>query len=522
MIGKTRFTLLMVLCFSVFAPLTSAFAEVPFLRWERGQVQEVVLGGVAAQNKWKIQLQGEGVESLDFTESIKASGDYIVFTLMVPKDHPVGPYTILALKPGGETKVIAAVQMLGVETYKVTRVPRDLAFIIGILIFVTAFTSTLRARKYSEMSFLSTQQLYQEAVVRGEEGKSVIQKITDLPYNIRTRAISNFNTSLFKFLMLREGEFLHRISKQLYALLPIVGFGGGIIAANETTKAGGIASASLAVFIAMALISILDAYSGVLAILGFWFFQLSLGNVSSFRDILLMLAVGIGWLGPILAFAVGSSAISRDFVTSTRVKPNPASQAMGIIFGALFGASIFYLSHKLINSILIEIKAQREISALALGIVIVALIIRGFAEQTLLGRQGSQSPLESITIARINSPQTAFAVLIMTFGFTYLWTSSSQSSLIAACLFSSPYLLLLVRFDKFRITFLARIPRNILVESVIVTAVGFYIFREVSSMPFLVGERARKFLLLAGVPGIVHAIYSIACDSANRVEAMRK
>ena len=92
----------------------------------------------------------------------------------------------------------------------------------------------------------------------------------------------------------------------------------------------------------------------------------------------------------------------------------------------------------------------------------------------------------------------------------------------AAGLFATPYILLLIRFNKFRLGFLSKIPRNILIESLVITAIGFYIFREISSAPFLVGEKSRQFLILAGLPGIVHAIYSVACDSANRVEILEQ
>ena len=65
-------------------PTYSAVADVPYLKWERGQVQQVVLGGVAAENNWKIQLQGNGIEPLDFTVSEKAEGDYVVYSLFIP------------------------------------------------------------------------------------------------------------------------------------------------------------------------------------------------------------------------------------------------------------------------------------------------------------------------------------------------------------------------------------------------------------------------------------------------------
>ena len=509
-------------------PVSTAFADVPYLKWERGQTQQVVLGGVAAENNWQIQLQGNGITPLDFTTSEKAPGGYVVYSLFIPADTPRGPYLVAAIKPGGEIKVVASILLLGTEVYKVTAVPRDLAFIVGILVFMTAVASTIRAKKYSQMSFRSTQSIpkasfYQQA---RKEKVPILSRIQNLPYNTRVKAISGFETSLFKFLLIREGELIHRASKFAYAYLPILGFIGGIVAANETQRAGGIAQASLAVFIAMAIISIADAYSGVLATLGFWFAQLAFGNISSFRDILLMVAVGIGWIGPIFGFAIFQSTVSRDFSRKTSDTPTPIGSVAVLITGPLFGAGIFYFGHKLINSILVEINAQRGISILALAIIAGALFVRGLADG-LIDNKESKDPesaslaRESITIARISSPQTFAGAAAAIFGFTFLWTSDAQSSAIVMALFSAPFLLLLIRFNKYAIPGFGKIPRNVLLESIVVTAVAFYLFRDISSKPMLIDVMSRKFLILAGCPAIAHAIYSLVCDSSNRVERIR-
>ena len=528
MIRFKRAGTFLALFFLALIPVSSAFADVPYLKWERGQTQQVVLGGIAAENNWQIQLQGNGITPLDFTKSEKAPGGYVVYSLFIPADTPRGPYLVAAVKPGGQIKVVASILLLGTEVYKVTAVPRDLAFIVGILVFMTAVASTIRAKKYSQMSFRTTQSI-PKATLHQHSQKSkqpLFSRIQNLPYTTRVTAISGFETSLFKFLLIREGELIHRASKLVYAYLPILGFIGGLIAANETQRAGGIAKASLAVFIAMAVISIADAYSGVLATLGFWFAQLAFGNISSFRDILLMLAVGIGWIGPIFGFAIFQSTVSRDFSRKTSDSPTPIGSLAVLVTGPIFGASIFYFGHKLINSILIEINAQRGISIVALAIIAGALLVRGLADG-LIDNKESKNPddatlaLESITIARISSPQTFFGAAASIFGFTFLWTSNAQSSAIVMALFSAPFALLLIRFNKFAIPGLGKIPRNVLLESVVVTAIAFYLFRDISSKPMLIDVMSRKFLILAGCPAIAHALYSLVCDSSNRVERIR-
>ena len=528
MISFKKFIAFTAIVFLALIPTYSAFADIPFLKWERGQVQQVVLGGVALENNWKIQLQGNGIEPLEFKVSEKAQDDYVVYSLFIPVETPRGPYLVAAVKPAGDIKIVGSILLLGNENYKVTAVPRDLSFIVFILVFITAVTSTIRAQKYARMSFRSTQPIPKRSPhFQAKKPKEpILWRLRNITYTTRIKAISGFETSLFKFLLIREGELIHRANKQVYAYLPILAVAGGFIAANETEKVGGIAQASLAVFIAMAIISIADAFSGVMATLGFWFAQLAFGNISSFRDILLMFAVGIGWIGPIIGFAIFQSTISRDFSSKNLEGPTPIGSLAVLVTGPVFGASIFYLGHKLINSILIEIDAQREVSLLALGVIAAALLVRGLADGLIENKKAENSEegsvqLESITIARVGSPQIFFGMAAGIFGFTFLWTKDAQSSAIVAALFSAPYAFSIIRFNKLAIPALGRIPRNVLLEAAVVTAIAFYLFRDISSKPMLIDVMSRKFLILAGCPAIAHAIYSLLCDSSNRTERIK-
>jgi hypothetical protein len=50
------------------------------------------------------------------------------------------------------------------------------------------------------------------------------------------------------------------------------------------------------------------------------------------------------------------------------------------------------------------------------------------------------------------------------------------------------------------------------------TGISFLVFNQISTLPLLSQEKAQWFLILAGIPGIIHAIYSAACDSSDRQE----
>jgi len=326
-----------------------------------------------------------------------------------------------------------------------------------------------------------------------------------------------------RFLLIRNGELIHRASHKAFALFPIFGFFAGLVAVNETERAGGIGGAGLAIFIGVGLIGILDAYSGFMAVLAFWLGQLLIGNISSFTDILMMISVGISWLLPILFASIIQSAISKDLGDSTKSADSFGFRILGLIGSALAGGTIFYFGQKLLNSVLVNFGETRNVSALAFSVIVLAIAIRGVFDLTLLRSETSKNGTdvfhdEVITISRICSPATAGGVMASVFAFAFIWTNSAQKSLIVALIFTAPYLVLLVRFTEIKSRYLAKAKRNILIESLVAAAITFLLFTEISDLPLLSQDKAQLFLILAGIPGLVHAMYSAACDSSDRQE----
>ena len=50
----------LALLLTFLAPTFASAVDIPLLTWERGRVQEVVLGGGAYNNKWVVTLEGNG------------------------------------------------------------------------------------------------------------------------------------------------------------------------------------------------------------------------------------------------------------------------------------------------------------------------------------------------------------------------------------------------------------------------------------------------------------------------------
>ena len=57
MVNKFKKVLALLALLFVISPATASAAEIPFLTWERGQLQEVVLGSLGKADNWRIELQ---------------------------------------------------------------------------------------------------------------------------------------------------------------------------------------------------------------------------------------------------------------------------------------------------------------------------------------------------------------------------------------------------------------------------------------------------------------------------------
>ena len=495
------------------APTAAQAFDIPLLTWERGREQQVVLGGGAYTQSWTVTLEGNGVKPLNFTASQKNAAGYVVYSLKIPADLPIGAYSIVTIGKGSPRTVVAGVNLILKQTNTVASNLFDLTLIIAIFVFLTGIVSTIRARKYVFIPFKSAQVLPRltDPIIDGEA--NFWDRLEAAPYRLRVQSLTSLNPSLMRFLLIREGEVAHRISKNLYGLMPIVGLISGAIAAIEVGRNDGLASTPMTIFILVAAIAIFDAFAGVAATLGYWAIELFSGNITSFRDVLIALAVGIAWVGPSLFAALLRETINRDFEAPSIGGANPI-KFLGVIGSSIVGTGVFHLGHALVNSVIYTESAPRAITLAHLTIIAGLLLVRGFADGLVLHSDSAiETRDESFLISRVSSPFTAFAVLAMVFAFVYIWTESAGRAFFVALIFALPYFLIFIRFNKLSAIKTERLPRNILLESAVIAGVAFIVFRQISLKPLLLDQRADLLLLLAGVAPVLHAIYSAIYSS---------
>ena len=200
--------------------------------------------------------------------------------------------------------------------------------------------------------------------------------------------------------------------------------------------------------------------------------------------------------------------IARDFTRDGSDRPNSA-RAIAVLGSALIGALAFYFGQILLQSIIYIEAPDLKVNLMHLAIISVALIIRGVADELLVNRPTPQERRdESFFIARVSSPMTALLVASTILIFNYVWTRSLTKSFFVALIFSLPYLFSFIRFNKIAKLPIEKLPRNILIETALLAAITFVIFRQISISPLILEERVQLLLLIAGVAPALHAFLS--------------
>lgn len=510
-------TALFLLVTFIGVPTIAQAFDIPLLTWERGREQQVVLGGGAYSQNWTVTLEGNGQEKSEFSASEKNDAGYVVYSITLPNDFPTGEYTVVTEGKGSPRTVVAGVQVIEAVSHTVSSNLFDLTLIIAIFAGITSIFTTLRSRKYLYIPLTSEQVLPRLTDPIHESDSNFWDRLERAPYRIRVQFLTSLKPSLLRFMLIREGEMVHRLSPTIYGVSPLVGLGAGAIAAIEVSRNNGIALTPMTVFIAVAALAIADATAGVTATLGFWAVMLFTGNVTSFHDVLIALAVGISWVGPSLFAGLLREAVHRDFASRTVAGQDPV-KLLGVLGSSGVGAVVFYFGQALVSSITYTQSSVRSISITDIAIVATVLIIRGFADGVVMNDIAPDSHRdESFYIARTNSPLTAFLVASSIFSFAYIWTSSAQHAAFVSVIFTAPYVLAFIRFNPIKKLPIERLPRYIIGEGMVVLVVVFIIFRQVSMKPLLVDQRANLFMILAGLPTLLHALYG-AIYSSNEAK----
>jgi hypothetical protein len=487
------------------APSAQA-ADIPFLTWENGKQQAIVLGGPSSSTDWTMALVGENTKPLTFKASTRNSQGFYVFSVDLPTDLAPGAYRIETTGTDGKVSVVAGVQIKQREIYTITEIPTDLRLLAILFAIITALYTVVRSRKYSRLAF----------------ARDVKAAGANLLYRFRDDRLASFGDSFLRYLALRDGEPLHKMSKHLWSILPWLSFPLGVYTAFAIQFDAAIPNGPIYLFFICAIIGALDATSGISLAFGLGLTHVALGNVTSLRTLLIAATFSLAWYLPALIGSMVHLTIPRDFGSHADEK-RASSGVIPAIAAGLFGALAVVVSVILTDSLVINRVSDSLLRwplALTVGVVIA---IKYLAEGALVkSRSEAEIKEERLFLARVVSPGMAMTLSTALFAIIFIWTQSYLAAFIGAVVIATPYFLLFLVFPRLAVSRLASIKRSLLVEAILIGAVTYGIYALIQLLPTTVIAKSQAFILVGLLPGFLHGIYSVFVASSEHVASKAK
>ena len=480
---------------------TAQAADIPFLTWENGKQQAIVLGGPSSSTEWKMSLVGENTKPLVFKASTRNSQGFYVFSIDLPTELTPGSYRIETTGTDGKISVVAGVQVKQREIYTITEIPTDLRLLAILFAILTALYTVVRSRKYSQLEFLRD--------VKSERANAL--------YRFRDSRLASHGDSFMRYLALRDGEPLHKVSGLLWSALPWLSFPLGVYTALAIQFDAAIPNGPIYLFFICAIIGALDSTSGISLAFGLGLTHVALGTVTSLRTLLIAATFTMAWYLPALVGSMVQLTVAKDFGGKTDAE-SPAAKILASIGAGVLGSLAVVISVILTDSLVIN-RESDSLLRWPLAAAVGAVIALKFIAEGALNKSRPAEKVKSVNLylARVVSPGMALTLLGGIFAIIFIWTQSYLASAAAALVIATPYFLLFLVFPRIAMARLADGKRNMLIEATLIGALTFAAYAAIQLVPTTVIAKSQAFILIGLIPGLLHGVYSVFVASSEHV-----
>jgi hypothetical protein len=521
-VTRSRFfvTVLLGILFT-FPTITIAQAiDTPELTWQRGRQQSITLGGNTADKLWQINLEANG-KSLRFDQSSVSKNGFIVYTVEIPENLAVGRYEVVVSGPATTTNTVAFVNISPTVSYDPLADPKKVG-VIAVIAFtlLTFFTGNRsedqsgeeaeESEDQSALGSVDTAYMGVGATKRGRGdligiGRSKIVQRLDL-----IRHLSIFNTASRSPLVMRivaDSSYLQAISGFFVLLLPVIGVGLGVAIALDTEISTSLIPTSLGLTLAIVVLALLDALSGLIAFIVYFLFVILSGEISNFADVQALLGMSLLWFTP--ALAAGATRPLRraldDWDLWERVTDILVSTLLtGWAIKGMVLAIDGFAKEKT------SIATHSDLIALVgAAMVIIRYLLEEFATRYTPARLEYLSPpkvksqdLDSFLISLLVKALIFIFFMFGFFGFSWQILAATAALTLPS---------LLKRFDKAlpNIPALFQIIPGGVPSIVVMSFIGTAFSNWANSLPLLAADKSKTLVVICSLPGFVISLLKL-------------
>ena len=497
--------ILVIVSFAVGAQTASA-ADIPILTWEQGKLQSVVLGGGTDRPSWDVELVSSTGTTTKLKSSTRNGENFVVFSVVIPRDYPIGSYILFARGLADESAKVAIVNVVEAKSYELGRVPGDLIYVFMFFTGCLSIFVALIRRKFS-FTFL-TSIAPRERFINGEPAESFIQGVHNIApmERLRINVQQNFSNGPIGSLMKANSSILHFRSRLLWSIFPV------LLSILSFTLEMQSASKFGYLFLVLCFLGNLDIFAGVVASIVFISFATFNAEEFSFSNTLGLIFI--------------SSLFFLPSLVVRTLSPDSGSHSRKL--NSKMIAFVFLVVHFVVlvqRSLLSESYLSTSEELLVFVAITLSIFLCDVLEIRSEHANDLKLPLEEVKLEIVIAPSRSALIVTASLAFSliYAWSMKVGLSLLVAILVLLPLAISKIYVDRLVGILRNPIPRKTLIELLIVSFFTYLVFVALSKLP-LVTYSVLETLVVAGfAPLLVYSIYvTFSAHSGPKVENIQK
>ena len=500
---RLKFLTFMAAFFILFSSTATSWAsDTPLLTWERGKVQNLVLGSPIGSAPLNISFTSQSGAQIKFLPSKPNSQGFRVYSVNLPADEPLGVYKIQAYADNSAQPItVGLVSVISAKFYTITQIPTDLRYILLTLCFITVTFAVMRNRKYSQLSYSRRTRLDENgSIVHDPRFSRVLYRL----YKLRSAQGGDKSRTLFGFLLQRSGQLFHEISPFGWCLGPGVGAVAGFFGALAVPH--GLLIIPISIMAVYSLLGLFDPLTGFFTGLGFAVFEILAGHVTNLHEVVVLISLCIAWCLPAIIGELILFSIVKDRFFKTQIETIYPVLAASVVVGICFD-----LLQNLIRSVSESLWPNRIdyqfLSIfLAAGFFLKSRILSHILK--IAEKQNIELLEEKYQIKVLLSQSTIGGLILFFLVLGFIWTNYWKTAFWVALELSAPFFLLKVRWKTSKFGFLARWRRDISIEALAVVLTSSALIWLVTQLPYTIYDKSLIVIFISLAPVLLHAILS--------------
>ena len=483
-------TLFILISLFIISPPLAAAAEILVLVWERGQVQNLVLGQGNSDKSWDIYLKNNSGRTIKFRKSFSNKDNFVVYSISLPNNLPLDGYVVEARDFEGNVKQVAGIQVVAAVNKEITRVPIELFILLfGISIFIIFLTYS-RGRSIEIQNLFDTQSSSKKSFNR-------------LPSLLQINLQKDSRTSLLKTLISDGIQLDFKFSSSFFFL----GLFGVMLMSYLQFRNGAWIQGDLWIIgVCLVIGNISVTYGLLMSTLSMSYLLLNISLAKSIGEILAIFTISLIFILPNLysiflakLFNNGSGNKARELLAK-------------FLSSAIAALSVYQLL--LLYESLHTMKQlggfTKELTSLAIAIM---LVLKN------LYTANDEVRSETFVIVRPIGPGISFLIFVFSGLTVYSWTTNR---LIAIAVSLSIFFMLTMNWLKFRYPFRIKLREpNLLFMSNSIAVFIFSIFLASRALPLDVINRSHFSILLIILVDLILVIYVSLCKLSENTEPIK-